>query len=504
MAQSEGKIGSLFYGMTLDTKDFSKKMKTMRKKMKSFGQEMKDGFKAIAKGGALVGSAMAAGSAGMLLFSKNTLEATNAQLLLADSIGATQAEIAGLELMTQKWGVETNMVIDKMREFGGLDEFKRLAEEVKNAGSETDQLNKAVELFGGEGAKMLPLLQQGAQGFADMESEARELGLALSPKQIEESRIAWEQYETTLTSIKGLAKQIGTAFLEPLGLLSAGVEGFVKTFGGSIKDTFKSIADSMTSFIMGAFNLFIDFGIPFINGFISFAGQIGTAFNVLFDWLSPATKGAASGFGSLFKGITDFLATFKQNVILLVAGPIEAVLKGVFNGLAWISEKVGDLLGEMLFGLAELGLVTDDFADGFVDAMGDQQAMLRRMGKDLSKPFKDAQDEAVNEMSDILFNLAQTNKLEQDKFKGFLDTFMTNFLQPPAWLTGFFKGGGEESLMKKVTASISDKMSGMILSGSQEEARLKNSAANKTLEYQRKNLKATETIAEGVQNLGLV
>lgn len=499
MAESKGKIGSLFYGMTLDTKEFSKSMKTMRKKMKSFGKMMKDDFKAIAKGGAVLASAVVAGSAGMLLFAKNTLEATNAQLLLADSIGATQAEIAGLELMTQKWGVETNMVIDKMREFGGLDEFKKLAEEVKNAGSETDQLNKAVELFGGEGAKMLPLLQQGAQGFADMESEARELGLALSPKQIEESRIAWEQYETTLTSIKGLAKQIGTAFLEPLGLLSAGVEGFVKTFGGSIKDTFKSIADSMTGFIMGAFNLFIDFGIPFINGFISFASQIGDAFNVLFDWLSPATEGAVSGFGLLFKGITDFLATFKQHLVLFISAPIEAVLTGVFNGLAWIHEAVGALSGTIIDGLRFLKVISQETADAYHKGIKDGADMIRGVGKDLAEPFRIAQEDAMNEMADIFTEQAKVNKREQFKFKGFLDNFNTKFnstVEKVPVVT--------VEALKKATASVSDKMSGMILSRSQEEARLKNSGANKMLVVQEKQLKVQEQQLKALDDIGTV
>jgi len=499
MAESKGRIGSLFYGMTLDTKDFSKNMKTMRKKMRSFGQEMKDGFKAIAKGGALVGSAMVAGSAGMLLFSKNTLEATNAQLLLADSIGASQEEIAGLELMTQKWGVETNMVVDKMREFGGLDKFKKLAEEVKGAGNETDQLNKAVELFGGEGAKMLPLLQQGAQGFSDMEAEARDLGLALDSTQINESRVAWEQYENTLMSLKGIAKQIGTAFIKPLGVVAAGVQGFIKTFGGGIKSTFQSISDSMTSFILKAFNLFAEYGIPFINGFISFAGQIGEAFNALFDWLSPATEGAVSGFGSLFKGVTDFLATFKQHLVLFISAPIEAVLTGVFNGLAWIHEAVGALSGTIIDGLRFLKVISQETADAYHKGIKDGADMIRGVGKDLAEPFRIAQEDAMNEMADIFTEQAKVNKREQFKFKGFLDNFNTKFnstVEKVPVVT--------VEALKKATASVSDKMSGMILSGSQEEARLKNSASNKTLEYQRKNLKATETIAEGVQNLGLV
>lgn len=495
MAQSEGKVGSLFYGMSLDTREFSKNLKSARKIMKSFGKRMADDFKTIAKGGAILG----AGTAGMLLFAKNTLEATNAQLLLADSIGATQGEIAGLELLTEKWGVETNMVIDKMREFGGLDEFKRMAEDVKNAGNETDQLNKAIELFGNEGAKMLPLLQQGSSGFADMEAKARQLGLALSPEQIEKSRVAWEQYESSIMSVKGLFKQLGQTFLEPLGVISAGVEGFVATFKDSIVGTFQSVANTITGFIKGAFNLFIDFGIPFINGFMSFIGQIGDAFTVLFDWISPATNSAAKGFGSLFKGITEFLATFKQNVILLVAGPIEAVLKGIFNGLAWISEKVGDLLGEMLFGLAELDIVSAEFADGFVDAMGEQQAMLRRMGKDLSKPFRDAQDQAVNEMADILFEQSQVNKKEQASFRSFLDSFNNKFnttIEKVPVVT--------VDAIKSATQSISDKMSGMILSGSQEEARLRASGPDKMLATAEKSLKVQEKQLKLLDNLGTV
>jgi hypothetical protein len=502
MAESKGKIGSLFYGMTLDTKEFSKSMKTMRKKMKSFGKMMKDDFKAIAKGGALVGTAMAAGSAGMLLFAKSTLEANNAQILLANSIGSTQADIAALELGAERFGVKNQALIDRMREIGGIDAFNKAADEVKAAGDETAQLEKAMELFGRQGAKILPVLQQGSEGMRQLKNEALDLGLALTPEQVEKNNIVWTEFEDTLFAVKGLGKQIGMTFAETLGTLSSGVRGFIGTFKGDIIGGFKSFADSLNGFLLKTFNLFAEYGIPFINAFVSFAGQIGEAFGVLFDWLSPATQGAAKGFGSLFKGITEFLATFKQNVVLLVAGPIEAVLKGIFNGLAWISEKVGDLLSEMLFGLAHLGVVSEAFADGFTDAMGDQQATLRRMGKDLSKPFKDAQDEAMHEMADILVEQNQKNTKEISKFQSFIAGFQQKLVQPPAWLTGFFEGG--EDVLKKATESVSDKMSGMILSGSQEEARLKNSAANKTLEYQRKTTKATETIAEGVQNLGLV
>jgi len=255
----------------------------------------------------------------------------------------------------------------------------------------------------------------------------------------------------------------------------------------------------MTSFILKAFNLFAEYGIPFINGFISFAGQIGEAFNALFDWLSPATEGAVSGFGSLFKGVTDFLATFKQHLVLFISAPIEAVLTGVFNGLAWIHEAVGALSGTIIDGLRFLKVISQETADAYHKGIKDGADMIRGVGKDLAEPFRIAQEDAMNEMADIFTEQAKVNKREQFKFKGFLDNFNTKFnstVEKVPVVT--------VEALKKATASVSDKMSGMILSGSQEEARLKNSASNKTLEYQRKNLKATETIAEGVQNLGLV
>ena len=125
MAKSSGKAGSLFYGMTLDTKDFKKRLKDVRKSLKSAGEEMRETLSAIGTGFTVVGTAVAAGATGILAFTKATAEANNEQILLANSIGATQSEIAGLQLATDRWGVESDMVIDKMREFGGIDEFVR-------------------------------------------------------------------------------------------------------------------------------------------------------------------------------------------------------------------------------------------------------------------------------------------------------------------------------------------------------------------------------------------
>jgi hypothetical protein len=60
---------------------------------------------------------------------------------------------------------------------------------------------KAQELLGNEGLKLLPILQQGASGLKSMEMEARALGLALSPEQIQQNNIAWGQFENTMLKV---------------------------------------------------------------------------------------------------------------------------------------------------------------------------------------------------------------------------------------------------------------------------------------------------------------
>lgn len=468
MAESKGKIGSLFYGMSLDTKEFKKKLKSARKTLTEQGKAMRESFKAIGKGFTIAAAAITTAGAGMLLFAKNTLAATKAQVLLAESIGVTQKEIAGLELLTEKFGVETNMVIDKMREFGGLDEFKKLAEQVKTAGDEQAQLNKAVELFGGEGAKMLPVLQQGAAGFAAMEEEALQLGLALSPEQIAASKVAWEELESTLFSIKGLGKQIGAAFLKPLGTIAAGVSGFIAAFKDDMLGGVQLAADLMTDFIMGAFNLFNRFGIPFINGFISFANQIGEAFENLFAFLSPATNSAFSGLTELFDTVIAFIATFKQSMIIGISRPIEAIIDFFFSAVNGIQEFVHQQVLTMAALLEGAGIEDEGFTESLSDEFLKQRLAFKKAGKDIAKPFGDAQKEAAKEMEDILTKQALKNQSQQQKFAGVISKFSIKFGDA-------IENAGK--VAKEVTQAItgptiSDRLAGLALSGSQEEARL--------------------------------
>lgn len=212
MADTGGRsLGSLFFGMSLDTNEFKKGVKDAKKDLKDLDKDSKVSLKSIASGFAIVGAALSVVGVGLGALTIATIESIAEQKILADSIGATTAEIAGLEIASSKLKVESGQVIDKMREVGGITEFKKLADDVKNAGDPVDQLAKSIELFGNEGAKILPILQQGSDGLKEFEDQAVATGLALSPEDTQKATEAWDAYKDLQFELKGAANQLGIA-----------------------------------------------------------------------------------------------------------------------------------------------------------------------------------------------------------------------------------------------------------------------------------------------------
>lgn len=501
MSNSKGKVGSLFWGMTLDTNDFKKKVKNIKKDMAKFGKQMKADLSAIAGGFKVVAAGVTGVAAGLIFLSKNTSENINRQKILADSIGTTQSKIAGLELSTKKWGVETNMVIDKMREAGGFNKFSEMADQVKGAGNETDQLTKSIELFGNEGAKMLPLLQQGSAGLRNMEIQALALGHALDPKGVAMSTLAWAEFENVMMRIQGLGTQIGAAFAKPFAKISNSLNAFLGTFDTEIKGFFQKISDGLVSIIDFGLEKFMKFGIPAFNSMISFANSIGEAFENLFSFLTPAANSAFGGIGKLFEGLMAFLATIKESIGIGISKSIQVVLKGAFNGLAKLAEFIGNVLGPVMTGLSEAGLVSENFSMGFAESMEDQRIELRRMGKELSKPFEAAEKEFFNNMVNKLTAIELKNDADQKKFNSYINGLQVKIDSIEKGETAKAKQA-KNSSGPKTSVEIKD-FAGLALAGSVEAFRAEN-AKGRTVEITQKQLRELQKLNKTFDNMRTV
>ena len=224
MATGDDRIGLLFWEMTLNDEEFNKKISSAEKNLNDIDDSGRNSLTNLASkfAGLAIGASAAVG--GLTAFSVSQIEQITQTKILADSIGATTAEFEGLTIASERLVGDAGMVIDKMREFGGIDEFKALADDVKNAGDEAEQLAKAVELFGGEGAKMLPVLQLGSAGLKEFEEQALATGRALSPEETERAAAAYQDWNELVDVATGLTRKLGVALSGFIPILKEGVQ----------------------------------------------------------------------------------------------------------------------------------------------------------------------------------------------------------------------------------------------------------------------------------------
>lgn len=497
MAKSSGNAGSLFYGMSLDTKEFKKKLKDVRKTLKKSGEEMREAFTAIGKGFAIAGGAIAAGTTGMFLFAKSTAEATNEQILLADSIGATQSEIAGLNLAATRWGVEQNMLIDKMREAGGIDAFKGIADQVKNAGDETAQLAKAQELLGNEGLKLLPILQQGAGGLKAMEQEAIALGLALSPEQIAQNNAAWGTFENTMLKIEGLSKQLGTSFLEFFGTASAGIDALIDAFGTDIKAAFTELGDFMGRAAESAIKFFSEKGVPFVLAFIKLADSIGKSFEISFNFITGGGTSTLSFVKGIADSITMSILNMGNTIKAGILNSISFIIKGSFGLIEKFSTFVGMAVSEISEIGEFLGLLDEGTTDKIRTEFSKFGLEIEGLGKKFAKPFDDAFEDTTDEMAKVFEeNRKESLKYQSDINKSILE-----------WKDRFQSTSKESKKIAEVNrdaakavAGLSDQRTSIAITGSQEEFRIRQ--GGQQLALQQKQLFEMKKTRQALEKLG--
>ncbi len=502
MAKSTGNAGSLFYGMTLDPSDFKKKLKATAKFSKVQGQKITDTFRSIARGGAIAAGAFTAVAAGLSLLTKETAEAANSQLILADSIGSTVTELDALVFTANALGVETGMTIDKMREAGGMDAFKDIADQVATAGTATEQLAKAQELLGNEGLKLLPILQLGSSGLSQFKQQAIETGNALPVDKVARLVVAWQQYESLMQTLSGLQKRLSATLAEPVGILFAGLEKLASLLSGKLIDGAKTWAIFMTDAIpVVAQNVF-----SLTSGFITWFNTASQGLMMVTEALFGLKSEGKSTF-SVFQLMGDLLATL-PNQLVIIAKKIGASILGTFQ-----------TIGNLIFRVATEPVL---FALKMIDKLA-QKFFKMELFPDLAKETKNVREQFSLDLFDNVSNLWEEGEIldirglekendriiadrvdEEEKFnkelKLTLDKMKGNFNKLS---DGLGKGGA--SIAKAVTSAISatERRAGLLGRGSQEESSVRNQSqaridiAKQQLRYQKETAKALQGLKTG-------
>lgn len=226
-------IRTLSLSVTANVSSFTRGLNKARKRLKSFTSFIPGANVNVGRFAAV----MTAASVGALaLWTKNSLEAIDAQAKLADRLGTSTESLAGLNHAANIMGSDqetlnssmeklaknlgeaasgTGEAKDALERLGipiddilGKDpasQFGMIADKMRELGTQEEKAAAAADLFGRSGVDLLNTLDLGSEGLAKMQTEAENLGLSFD-------RIAAAKVENandSLTRLKGVTSGIG-------------------------------------------------------------------------------------------------------------------------------------------------------------------------------------------------------------------------------------------------------------------------------------------------------
>lgn len=299
----------LIYKMGADTADFRRGMKSAEGGVAGFAKRSSDSLKKVGKAFAGV-AAIGLGVMGNMV--KESIDQADAMSKSAQAVGLTVEELSGLSYAAELSAVNFEALKAGLSRFNrtlgdaeqglgrGAKIFDQLGVEMKDTATgairpTTDLLSEladkfagvpdgaqkaalAQELFGRSGTKLIPLLNQGSAGIAELTAEAERLGLVIDT----ETAQAAERFNDNLTRMTKFARGVAnTIMAQSLPALEAYSAQLIATsqnsndFGTStnfVEDATKTTLTSIESFRVVLFGLGKTFGIVGAEATLFFQG----------------------------------------------------------------------------------------------------------------------------------------------------------------------------------------------------------------------------------------
>lgn len=391
--------------------------------------------------------------AGIASFFKKAIDSADAMDELSQKVGTSVEDLAGLQLAFKFGGVEADALQSALTKlsgaaFNGNDGFKALSISAKNSdgtlkstrqliGEVADKFQGlddgaqktalAVEIFGKSGANLIPLLNGGAEGLAEFDSMAKNLGLTISSETAAQAAKFNDTLDLLMSGLSGVGLQLSADLLPTLQTLA---EKFLTAFNegdrlsglsASLKAAMKVIATGVIV-VVDAFR----FAINTIGGFF---GVIKAAITGDFEGaVALATKTTNMNFSIIGDSVKTVAGVFDQsggsvvNAMANMSSAQRTVVRDVkaSEQAAKDAEKAQQRRIELLKKLAE---ASNDYAkeiQGIVDAENKvaasiqeqvakfrEQTALVGLSSEELRAYKDAQDDAAVSVLEFKIRLAE-------------------------------------------------------------------------------------------------
>lgn len=290
------------------------------------------------------------------------------------------------------------------------DILPELANKFANTADGADKVALAQELMGDAGSRLIPLLNQGAQGLDAMRAEASSLGQVLADETIKQAQQFDAALKRASASAEGLKNVLGAALLPVANALTEAFTGIAGSLFETVQaeDTVRSATQFLTGALLDIVDA-IDTFAPVLAGVISGMRAWGNAVTIVintFQIFPQLIGGVATVIGEFVSGaLADFLSDAGTLANLLGAdglgGSLLSAAKG-FQDFEKTAASASDVLFESIAGdvddiatdFEDLGDTISDLSDGVIsDKLRGALDVIRGKLKDVGKTTTDVAKE---------------------------------------------------------------------------------------------------------------
>jgi hypothetical protein len=223
-----------------------------------------------------------------------------------------------------------------------------LADQFQKMPDGAEKNAKALALFGRSGLAMIPFLNKGKAGLADLEKEADKFGLVLGKDNLDAIKKNIAAQREFHAALDGLRVQVGQYVLPALAAATEGLTKFL--VAGLNSDAFKTLKQDVSDFFSGLLHGTDALGSA-QGTFAAFGASIRAVVSGLVDLLHGDVKGfagelaAAFGFDSgsaVFAGLTRFgdaVTGLVQGIVKLIRGDLAGAAVDIGTGFGFTEDS---------------------------------------------------------------------------------------------------------------------------------------------------------------------
>lgn len=262
--------------------------------------------------GALLGAPLAA-AGGVAAFGKHVIDNARDLDTWRQRIGATTEELQALEIASEKYNIENKEVREGIKTFReNLGELARIGtgpakdalgtlgvklEDIKDLKVEDqlalfgdalnelpdqgERLSVAIEIMGEEGARLLPVLQEGSAGIHELADAARDSGRIMSTEMVDKTIEVDREWKKTRGTLDASATTIAASLLPVMSDSAEGMTKWIAENDDLIKQDLPEVFESIAK----AAGVMAEA----IGGVIGFVADLGRAAGDLGDKLGGET-----------------------------------------------------------------------------------------------------------------------------------------------------------------------------------------------------------------------